>query len=97
MQWRRAAEPDMVDSGDEAERSGEDSELEGDGGVRCCRTSRHQTVGAFVCGVPRGGAGCDSYAHPFSGRQNRKGRFGAADTFTVPFWLGRGSTSRWLQ
>lgn len=36
MQWRRVVEPDVIDSGDEAERSGEDSELEGDGGLRCC-------------------------------------------------------------
>lgn len=36
MQWRRITEPDEMDSGDEAQRSGEDSELEGDGGVRCC-------------------------------------------------------------
>ncbi len=44
-QWLRAVEPDVVDSGDEAERSGEDSALEGDGGVRCCHNS--QTVGRF--------------------------------------------------
>lgn len=59
MQWRRAAEADVVDSGDEAERSGEDSELEGDGGVRCCRNNRHQTVGAFVCRACKGQCGCD--------------------------------------
>ncbi|CAM9158468.1 unnamed protein product, partial [Scytosiphon promiscuus] len=39
MQWRRIVEPDRVDSGDEAQRSGEDSELEGDGGVRCCNAA----------------------------------------------------------
>lgn len=39
MQWRRVMEPDRVDSGDEAQRSGEDSELEGDGGVRCCNVN----------------------------------------------------------
>eukprot|EP00752_Nemacystus_decipiens_P008508 g7598.t1 len=43
MQWRRTPEPDVADSGDEAERSGEDSELEGDGGMRCCRSNRQQT------------------------------------------------------
>lgn len=37
MQWRRIVEQDTIDSGDEAERSGEDSELEGDGGLRCCQ------------------------------------------------------------
>lgn len=37
MQWRRTVEPDVIDSGDEAQRSGEDSELEGDGGLRCCQ------------------------------------------------------------
>lgn len=36
MQWRRVPEPDLIDSGDEAQRSGEDSELEGDGGLHCC-------------------------------------------------------------
>ncbi|CBJ26175.1 conserved unknown protein [Ectocarpus siliculosus] len=41
MQWRMIAEPDAIDSGDEAQRSGEDSELEGDGGLRCC-SSRKQ-------------------------------------------------------
>lgn len=51
MQWRRAPEPDAVDSGDEAERSGEDSELEGDGGVRCCRHDRQQTVGRRFASV----------------------------------------------
>lgn len=45
MQWRRIVEPDVIDSGDEAERSGEDSELEGDGGVRCCHHKRQNTVG----------------------------------------------------
>lgn len=64
MQWRRTAEPDVVDSGDEAERSGEDSELEGDGGVRCCRNNRHQTVGALLRGIfarihGRRGTSCD--------------------------------------
>ncbi|CAN0220605.1 unnamed protein product, partial [Laminaria digitata] len=37
MQWSRVVEPDVIDSGDEAQRSGEDSELEGDGGLRCCQ------------------------------------------------------------
>lgn len=36
MQWRKINEPDIIDSGDEAQRSGEDSELEADGGIRCC-------------------------------------------------------------
>lgn len=37
MQWRRIPESDVVDSGDEAHRSGEDSELEDDCGLRCCQ------------------------------------------------------------
>lgn len=37
MQWRRIPESDVVDSGDEAHQSGEDSELEDDGGLRCCQ------------------------------------------------------------
>lgn len=36
LQWRKIVEVDVLDSGDEAQRSGEDSELEGDGGLRCC-------------------------------------------------------------
>lgn len=53
MQWRRIVEPDVIDSGDEAERSGEDSELEGDGGVRCCHHKRQHTVsGALLMDVP---------------------------------------------
>ncbi|CAM9372257.1 unnamed protein product [Ectocarpus sp. 4 AP-2014] len=41
MQWRRIAEPDAIDSGDEAQRSGADSELEGDGGLRCCNRRKY--------------------------------------------------------
>lgn len=45
MQWRRMTEPDALDSGDEAQRSGEDSELEGDGGLRCCIATPAMSAG----------------------------------------------------
>lgn len=55
MQWRRIVEPDAIDSGDEAQRSGEDSELEGDGGLRCCTRRKHpqQTVRRSTQRAPR--------------------------------------------
>lgn len=44
MQWRKVTEPDVLDSGDEAQRSGDDSELEADGGLRCC-LAQSQSLG----------------------------------------------------
>lgn len=62
MQWRRIAEPDAIDSGDEAQRSGEDSELEADGGLRCCNSRKQpqqQTVRRSTQRTPR------SFTGPF--------------------------------
>ncbi|CAB1119500.1 unnamed protein product [Ectocarpus sp. CCAP 1310/34] len=60
MQWRKIAEPDAIDSGDEAQRSGEDSELEGDGGLRCCNSRKQpqqQTVRRLRSAMHEGPAG----------------------------------------
>ena len=47
MQWRRISESDVVDSGDDACRSGEDSELEGDCGIHCCQGTQ-STAGSTL-------------------------------------------------